>query len=119
MGISSTVQQLLAIAQTRDLTKAERAQAREEITRYYGKKLAALQQKLFEAIGLHHTKEPDPFAVDGYIHRYHKQSQELYTYINAHAHSNASLAAWLAAIDADDQRIQVWEPATQLFDETL
>ncbi len=108
------VQQLLEIAQTRDLTSAERAQAREEIRLYYARKLASLQQNLFEALEKRHMGGLDPFEVDEYIHRYHKQSQELYAYINAQTHSNARLPMWLAAIDADERGVRVWEPGTRL-----
>ena len=69
---------------------------------------------MFEALEKRHTGELDPFEVDGYIHHYHKQSQELYVYINSQSHSNASLPLWLAAIDADEQGISVWQPATKL-----
>jgi hypothetical protein len=108
------IQQLLEIAQTRGLTSSERAQAREEIGQYYARKLASLQQNLFEALEKRHTGELDPFEVDEYIHHYHKQSQELYAYINAQSHSNARLPMWLAAIDADERGIRVWEPARRL-----
>jgi hypothetical protein len=108
------IQQLLQIAQTRGLTSAERGRAREEIELYYARKLTNLQQNLFEALEKRHTGKLDPFEVDEYIHHYHKQSQELHTYINAQSHSNASLPIWLAAIDADEQGIRVWEPATKL-----
>jgi hypothetical protein len=86
---------------------------------YYARKLANLQQNLFEALEKRHTGELDPFDVDEYIHRYHKQSQELYSYINAQTHSNARLPIWLPAIDADEQGIEVWEPATKLPPEHL
>lgn len=43
-------QRLLEVLKQRELTKAERAIAREQIGRYYAKKLAHLQQHLFEAL---------------------------------------------------------------------
>lgn len=107
-------QQLLEILKQRELTKAERAIAREQIGRYYAKKLASLQQHLFESLEKRRTGELDPFEVDEYIHRYHKQSQELYVYINTRSHSNASLPIWLAAIEADEQGRNVWQPRTML-----
>jgi len=58
--------QLLEILQTRGLTKAERAMAREQIELYYAKKLASLQRNLFEALVGRHTGELDPFEVDQY-----------------------------------------------------
>jgi hypothetical protein len=107
-------QQLLEILKRRELTKAERAIVREQIGRYYAKKLVRLQQHLFEALEMRRTEELDPFEVDEYIHRYHKQSQELYVYINTRSHSNASLPIWLAAIEADEQGRNVWQPRTML-----
>jgi hypothetical protein len=107
-------QQLLEVLKQRAFTKAERAIAREQIGRYYAKKLASLQQRLFEALEKRHTEELDPFEVDEYIHRYHKQSQELYVYINTRSHSNDSLPFWLAAIEADEQGRNVWQPTTML-----
>ncbi|HWS85072.1 MAG TPA: hypothetical protein VN207_12530 [Ktedonobacteraceae bacterium] len=106
--------QLLEIVQTRDLTKSERAMAREQIELYYAKKLASLQRNLFEALVRHDTGELDPFEVDEYIHHYHKQSQELYSYMNSQSQSNDRLPIWLAVIDADEQGIRVWQPATKL-----
>ncbi|GHO65386.1 hypothetical protein KSC_042780 [Ktedonobacter sp. SOSP1-52] len=107
-------QQLLEVLKQRAFTKAERAIAREQIGRYYAKKLASLQQHLFEALEKRHTGELDPFEVDEYIHHYHKQSQELYVYINMQSHSNERLPLWLAAIEADEQGRNVWQPSTIL-----
>src|SRR5579875_3251906 len=67
-------QELLAILQTRPWTKGERASARQQISRYYQRKLASLQHALFEVIAPDHGEKPDPFEIDTYIHRYHKQS---------------------------------------------
>ncbi|EFH86127.1 hypothetical protein [Ktedonobacter racemifer] len=61
-------QRLLEVLTQRALTKAERAIAREQIGRYYAKKLASLQQHLFEALEKRHTGELDPFELDEYIH---------------------------------------------------
>ncbi len=106
--------QILEILQTRALTKAERASAREQIELYYAKKLAGLQRHLFEALVRHDTGELDPFEVDEYIHHYHKQSQELYSYMNSRSQSNEHLRLWLALIDEDEQGIRVWQPSTKL-----
>ncbi len=106
--------QLLEIVQTRALTKAERAMAREQIGLYYAKKLAVLQRHLFEALASHGTGELDPFEVDEYIHHYHKQSQELYSYMNSRSQSNENLRLWLALIDEDEEGIRVWQPSTKL-----
>lgn len=110
----TNIQELLAILQTRSWTKAERASARQHIHRYYERKLASLQRALFEALALNAPEKLNPFEVDEYIHRYHKQSQELYVYMNYRSSSNESLPGWLRIIDADDQGIAVWQPATVL-----
>ena len=110
----TNTQELLAILQTRPWTKAERALARQHIHLYYERKLAGLQSALFEAIRLNAPEKLTPFEVDEYTHRYHKQSQELYVYMNYRSSSNESLPGWLRAIDADDQGIAVWQPATRL-----
>lgn len=109
-------QELLAILQTRPWTKAERASARQQISRYYQRKLASLQHALFEAIAPAHGEKPDPFERDTSIHRYHKQSQELSTF-HARSMPNEALALWLRIIDEDDRGLAVWQPRTQLFQE--
>jgi hypothetical protein len=108
-------QALLTILQTRTWTKAERASARQEINRYYERKLASLQSALFEAIALHTPEQRTPFEIDEYIHRYHKQAQELYAFINARSFSNELLPRWLEMIEEDDRGIVVWQPKTSLF----
>jgi len=107
-------QELLAILQIRSWTKAERASARQQIGFYYQRKLASLQRALFEAVALDTPEKLNPFEIDEYIHRYHKQSQELYVYINYQSSSNEALPRWLRAIDEDDQGIAVWQPKTKL-----
>lgn len=108
-------QELLTILRARAWTKAERASARQEISRYYERKLASLQSALFEAIALHTPEQRTPFEIDEYIHRYHKQAQELYAYINARSFSNEILPQWLQMIDEDDRGIAVWQPKTRLL----
>jgi hypothetical protein len=56
----------------------------------------------------------NPFERDEYIHRYHKQSQELYVYMNSQSSSNEALPGWLRAIDEDDRGVAVWQPGTRL-----
>jgi hypothetical protein len=115
---NTKTQQLLEILQTRSLTKSERAIAREQIDLFYAQKLAGLQKKLFDTVEkMRSAGEPDPFEVDDYIHHYHKQSQELYAYMNHRSLSNENLRIWLALIDEDEQGLRVWEPKTQLPDE--
>lgn len=107
-------QELLVILQSRSWTKAERTSARQQISLYYERKLASLQTALFEAIQLDSPEKPNPFEIDEYIHRYHKQSQELYVYMNYRSSSNEALPGWLRVIDEDDRGIAVWQPETKL-----
>lgn len=112
---NTKTQQLLEILQTRSLTKSERAKAREQIGLFYAQKLAGLQKNLFDAIEkMRSAGEPDPFEVDDYIHLYHKQSQELYVYMNHLSLSNDHLRIWLALINEGEHGAEVWEPKTQL-----
>ena len=106
---------LLTILQARAWTKTERASTRQEINRYYERKLASLQHALFEAIALHTPEQRNPFEVDEYIHRYHRQAQELYAFINARSFSNEMLPRWLQIIDEDDQRDHSLAPKNQAF----
>jgi hypothetical protein len=108
---------LLTILQARAWTKTERASARQEINRYYERKLASLQHALFETTALHPPEQRNPFEIDESIHRYHKQAQELYTFINARSFSNEMLPRWLQMIDEDDRGIAVWHPKTRLLPE--
>jgi|SRR5689334_19399895 len=108
------IQQLLEIARTRKLTTAERTLAREQIELFNARKLASLQKLLFDALGVQYPEKLDPYDIDEYIHRYHKQSQEWYKHVNYHSASNERLPLWLAEIDDDEQGIRVWEPETRL-----
>jgi hypothetical protein len=107
-------QELLVILQSRSWTKAERASARQQVSLYYERKLASLQTALFEAIQLDSPEKLNPFEIDEYIHCYHKQSQELYVYMNYRSSSNEALPGWLRAIDEDDRGVAVWQPRTRL-----
>jgi hypothetical protein len=109
----SQVPQLLADLHARGLTKKECGLARELINRYYAKKLAGLQRALFELLEQRRS-ELSPFDIDEYIHRYHKQSQELYIFINHRSHSNDNLRFWLTIIDNDEKGEAVWESQTNL-----
>ena len=109
------IHELYARAQTGSLTTSERATVREQIGSYHAKKLMNLQSNLFEALGIPSPEKQDPFEIEEYIHHYHKQSQELFTYINyAHSFSNASLLGWLREMDEEERGIHIWQPATQL-----
>jgi hypothetical protein len=108
------IQELLATCQTRPWTKAERAAVRQQISLYYERKLASLQAALLKAIALDSPGKLNPFEIDEYIHRYHKQSQELYVYLDYRSTSNPALPMWLKAIDDDERGISVWQPTTRL-----
>lgn len=107
-------QELLVILQRRSWTKAERASARQQISLYYERKLVSLQTALFEAIRSASQEKRNPFEIDEFIHCYHKQSQELYVYMNYRSSSNEALPGWLKAIDEDDRGVAVWQPGTRL-----
>jgi len=66
------------VPETRPLTKAERATARERIEQYHERKLAALQAAVYAAFQQCQAGAIDAFALDQVIHEYHRQSQELW-----------------------------------------
>ena len=90
---------------------------RQQISLYYERKLANLQAVLLKAITLDTPGKLSPFEIDEYIHCYHKQSQELYVYLDYRSTSNPVLPMWLKAIDEDERGISVWRPATRLPNE--
>jgi hypothetical protein len=59
---------------------------------------------MFELSMVPFNEKHDPFEIDEYIHHYHQQSQELFTYINySHSFSNASLLGWLREMDEEER----------------
>lgn len=98
------------VPETRPLTKAERAAARERIGQYHERKLAALQAAVYAALQQCQTGVMDPFALDQVIHEYHRQSQELFTFINTYFPPNVRLPQLLALIDAEERGEWSWQP---------
>ncbi len=98
------------VAETRSMTKGERAAARAQIAQYHERKLAALQATVAAAFQQCQAGAVDAFAVDQVIHEYHRQSQELFTFINTYVPSNARLPQLLALIDAEERREWSWQP---------
>jgi len=94
----------------RPLTKGERAAARARIEQYHERKLAALQAAVYAAFQQCYAGAIDAFALDQVIHQYHRQSQELFSFINAFFPSNARLLQLLALIDAEEQGEWSWQP---------
>ena len=96
--------------ETRSMTKGERAAARARIAQWHERKLAALQAAVYTACQRCQAEAIDAFAVDQVIHEYHRQAQELFTFINTYFPSNARLPQLLALIDAEERGEWSWQP---------
>ncbi len=94
------------------LTKAERKEARARIDQYYQNKLFELQKYIYESFGEFYGGKMNAFELDRIIHIYHKQSQELFSFITSY-NSNDSLRFILAIIDAEERGEWSWQPKTQ------
>ncbi|MCE8422562.1 MAG: hypothetical protein J5U17_06755 [Candidatus Methanoperedens sp.] len=94
------------------LTKTERKEERARIDQYYQKKLAELQKYIYESFGEFYAGKMNVFELDRIIHIYHKQSQELFSFITAY-NSNDSLRFILAIIDAEERGEWSWQPKTR------
>jgi hypothetical protein len=94
------------------LTKTERKEARARIDQYYQKKLAELQKYIYESFREFYAGKMNVFELDRIIHIYHKQSQELFSFITAY-NSNDSLRFILAIIDEEERGEWSWQPKTR------
>lgn len=91
------------------LTKTERKEARARIDQYYQKKLAELQKYIYESFEEFCAGKMNVFELDRIIHIYHRQSQELFSFITAY-NSNDSLRFIHAIIDAEERGEWSWQP---------
>ncbi len=99
-------------ASDKKLTKTERKEARARIDLYYQKKLAELQKCIYESFGDFYSGKMNVFELDSTIHIYHKQSQELFSFMTAY-NSNNSLRFILDVIGAEERGEWSWQPKTQ------
>ncbi len=98
-----------------ELSKAERKAGREKVNAYYERKQAELLQPVVEAIDRYRRREIDVWEVDRIIHIYHRQSQELYSYVSSYS-GGSSLPIILRLIEAEEQGDEQWSwrPRTTL-----
>ena len=90
-------------------TKAERHAARQQVAAYHEAQLAALVQRVAEAIDLHRGGEQDVFEVDEVIFQYQRAARKLWTFCQATG-SRAELTAHLIQRMAEDgEAIDWWE----------
>ncbi len=96
-----------------ELSKAERKAAHEKVNAYFERKQAELLEPVLEAIDRYRRREIDVWDVDHIIHIYHRQSQELYSYINSYS-TGSGLPIILRLIEAEEQGDEqfTWRPRT-------
>lgn len=102
--------------QSQKLSKAERKAARERIEKYHQKKLVELQKVVYDKFEEFYQGQIDAFELDYVIHIYHKQSQELFSFINTYYPSNDRLHIILSFIDEEEQGKWRWKPKTKMED---
>lgn len=100
----------------KNLNKTERAEARKRIEKYHQKKLADLQKVVFDNSQEFYKGKINAFELDQIIHIYHKQSQELFSFINEYYPTNDGLLIILSFIDAEEKGEWKWIPKTKMED---
>ena len=96
-----------------ELNKLQRKEARIRIEKYHQEKLIQLQKYIHEGLDQLENGKSDACELDRIIHIYHRQSQELFSFINTYYGSNDSLPTLLAMIDSEENGGQAWEPETE------
>ena len=92
------------------LSKEERKEAREKIEDYHKKKQAELLDYVVKKIEEYKKGKVDVFEMDYIIHIYHKQSQELFSFINTFYPSNDRLHLLLDLIKEEEGGGDKWQP---------
>lgn len=97
----------------RPLNKTERKEAREKIEEYHKKKLGELMEYVFEKVEEYKKGKIDAFDLDYVIHIFHKQSQELYSFVNTFYPNNSELPKLLQLMKEEEEGVWKWIPRTK------
>lgn len=84
--------------------------ARKAIGDYHKKKLAELQKFVYDKFQDFYAGKIDAFELDHVIHIYHRQSQELFKFVNAFYGENRYLGMILKMIKNEEKGDYCWEP---------
>ena len=72
-----------------------------------------MQEFVFQKLNDLHKRKAEVFEIDHIIHVYHKQSQELFKFINTYHTRNSMLSILTEAIKEEEKGIWKWEPETK------
>ena len=90
-------------------TKAERRAARQQVAAYHEEQLAALIQRVAEAVDRHRSGHLDAFEVDELIFQYQRAAKQLWTFC-VRAGSRVELTAHIIQrMGEDGEAIDWWE----------
>ncbi|MFF1820117.1 hypothetical protein ACFVWG_22630 [Kribbella sp. NPDC058245] len=93
-------------------TKAERRAARQQVATYHEAQLAALVQRVAEAVDRHRAGELDAFEVDEVIFQYQRAARQLWTFCQttgAQAEFAAHIIQRMSHDGGGDEPIDWWE----------
>jgi len=88
----------------------ERKAARQKIEDYHQAKLAELQKFVHDKFNEFYAGKINAFELDHVIHIYHKQSQELFSFVNFYYEKNSHLEEFLDFIEKEEKGERCWEP---------
>ena len=92
------------------LTKQERKLLRERLEKFHQEKLIELQEFIFKRFEDFHKGIINVFDLDRVIHIHHKQSQELFSFVNRYYTSNSMLDLLARMEESQKYDIWSWEP---------
>jgi hypothetical protein len=95
------------------LNKLQIKEARIRIEKHHQEKLIQLQGYILEGFNQLENGKIDAFELDRIIHLYHRQSQELYSFIDFYYQSDNRLQELLTIIASEENGGQAWEPKTK------
>jgi hypothetical protein len=90
-------------------TKAERRAARQQVATYHEVQLAALVQRVAEAVDRHRRGELDAFEVDEVIFRYQRAARQLWSFCETTGSRAEFTAHTIQRMDENGESIDWWE----------
>lgn len=91
-------------------TKAERQAARQQVAAYHEEQLAALVQRVAEAVDRHRGGELDFFEADEVIFHYQRAARMLWTFCQTTGSQAELTAPIIQGLAEDSEAIDWWEP---------
>ncbi|WP_020385532.1 hypothetical protein [Kribbella catacumbae] len=90
-------------------TKAERRAACQQVATYHEAQLAALVQRVAEAVDRHRGGELDAFEVDQVVYQYQRAARQLWTFCQTTGSRAEFTAHIIRRMAEDSEAIDWWE----------